>query len=153
MSGAPTASSPRRAAATAAVAGGGSSRGSGGAGGSGVSGGGGSRGVGGGSNGGGGGSGIGGSNGGGNEKKEMYKGPWTPYEDAAVTALVQQLGTKKWSAVASALPGRLGKQCRERCVSIFHSINDEGIIFQHDRGYFVAGPVTRLSTSAPLPPL
>lgn len=28
--------------------------------------------------------------------------------------LVQKYGTKKWSAIAKELPGRLGKQCRER---------------------------------------
>jgi hypothetical protein len=44
----------------------------------------------------------------------MYKGPWTEQEDSRVRALVMEHGTKKWSAVAAALPGRLGKQCRER---------------------------------------
>lgn len=36
-------------------------------------------------------------------------------EDATVRALVAEYGTKKWSQIASQLPGRLGKQCRERC--------------------------------------
>lgn len=29
-------------------------------------------------------------------------------------ALVQRLGPKKWSVIAQSLPGRMGKQCRER---------------------------------------
>lgn len=43
-------------------------------------------------------------------------------EDATVRALVAEYGTKKWSQIASQLPGRLGKQCRERCV--LHVCND-----------------------------
>lgn len=46
----------------------------------------------------------------------LVKGPWTEEEDALVVQLVAQLGTKKWSQIASHLDGRLGKQCRERCV-------------------------------------
>ena len=44
----------------------------------------------------------------------LIKGPWTPEEDAKVKALVKELGPKKWSIIASNLPGRIGKQCRER---------------------------------------
>ena len=40
--------------------------------------------------------------------------PPIPQEDATVRALVAEYGTKKWSQIASQLPGRLGKQCRER---------------------------------------
>jgi hypothetical protein len=28
--------------------------------------------------------------------------------------MVNKLGPKKWSTIAQALPGRIGKQCRER---------------------------------------
>jgi hypothetical protein len=45
---------------------------------------------------------------------ELVKGPWTAEEDAKVIDLVQTHGAKKWSVIASALPGRIGKQCRER---------------------------------------
>jgi len=47
-------------------------------------------------------------------KPTLVKGPWTPEEDAAVERLVKQYGAKKWSIIASHLPGRIGKQCRER---------------------------------------
>ena len=46
--------------------------------------------------------------------------PWTPEEDSAISSLVSLLGTKKWSYIAQrmqvdfSLPGRSGKQCRER---------------------------------------
>lgn len=68
----------------------------------------------------------------------LTKGPWTPavcsllphtahafirpltrtflslQEDEKVRELVQKYGAKKWSAIAAQLPGRIGKQCRER---------------------------------------
>lgn len=45
---------------------------------------------------------------------EVVKGPWTPEEDQRVVELVQTYGPKKWSLIAQHLPGRIGKQCRER---------------------------------------
>jgi len=45
---------------------------------------------------------------------ELVKGPWTPEEDQKVIELVKIYGPKKWSLIASHLPGRIGKQCRER---------------------------------------
>lgn len=35
-------------------------------------------------------------------------------EDEAIIHLVNKYGAKKWSLIAEALPGRIGKQCRER---------------------------------------
>lgn len=42
------------------------------------------------------------------------KGAWTEDEDAKVMELVGKHGARKWSVIASHLPGRVGKQCRER---------------------------------------
>lgn len=42
------------------------------------------------------------------------KGPWSPEDDRRVAELVGQIGAKKWSCIAAQLPGRTGKQCRER---------------------------------------
>lgn len=42
------------------------------------------------------------------------KGPWTEEEDMKVIELVQKHGARKWSQIAAELPGRIGKQCRER---------------------------------------
>jgi hypothetical protein len=44
----------------------------------------------------------------------LTKGPWTEEEDRKVVDLVQKHGAKKWSVIANFLPGRIGKQCRER---------------------------------------
>ena len=45
---------------------------------------------------------------------ENIKGPWCPNEDAQLVDLVRQYGGKHWARIASMLPGRTGKQCRER---------------------------------------
>lgn len=47
-------------------------------------------------------------------RPEVTKGPWTEEEDHKVVELVRQHGAKRWSLIASQLPGRIGKQCRER---------------------------------------
>lgn len=45
---------------------------------------------------------------------DLVKGPWSKEEDEVIVRLVEQYGAKKWSAIAQHLPGRIGKQCRER---------------------------------------
>jgi hypothetical protein len=45
---------------------------------------------------------------------ELVKGPWTEQEDKQVMELVAKHGAKRWSVIAAELPGRIGKQCRER---------------------------------------
>ncbi|KAL1834839.1 hypothetical protein ACET3Z_004490 [Daucus carota] len=45
---------------------------------------------------------------------ELFKGPWKKEEDDRIIQLVQKYGSRKWSAIAKYLPGRIGKQCRER---------------------------------------
>lgn len=44
----------------------------------------------------------------------LIKGPWTKQEDEKLVILVQTQGAKNWSKIANNLPGRIGKQCRER---------------------------------------
>jgi len=48
------------------------------------------------------------------EKNKPTKCPWSKEEDAQVLKLVERFGTKSWSALAVHLPGRSGKQIRER---------------------------------------
>mmetsp|Transcript_32263 Transcript_32263/g.108667 ORF Transcript_32263/g.108667 Transcript_32263/m.108667 type:complete len:442 (-) Transcript_32263:223-1548(-) len=48
------------------------------------------------------------------EDDRAVKGAWREEEDEKVIELVRQHGAKKWSMIASHLPGRIGKQCRER---------------------------------------
>ncbi|KAL0351024.1 UNVERIFIED_CONTAM: Transcription factor [Sesamum radiatum] len=49
-----------------------------------------------------------------NKKSEIVKGQWTPEEDGLLVELVEKHGLRKWSTIAQMLPGRIGKQCRER---------------------------------------
>ena len=42
------------------------------------------------------------------------KRPWTQEESDMVRQLVAEHGTRSWTLMASKLPGRSGKQCRER---------------------------------------
>ncbi|EGR32388.1 myb-like DNA-binding domain protein [Ichthyophthirius multifiliis] len=44
----------------------------------------------------------------------LVKGPWTKEEDQILSELVIEQGPQKWSQIAKSLPGRIGKQCRER---------------------------------------
>jgi Myb-like DNA-binding domain len=44
----------------------------------------------------------------------LKKGPWTEEEDEKIARLVVEVGANKWSHIAKHLPGRIGKQCRER---------------------------------------
>ena len=46
----------------------------------------------------------------------VVKRAWTVDEDEQLMQLVQEHGPRRWSVIASQLPGRVGKQCRERCV-------------------------------------
>lgn len=40
-------------------------------------------------------------------------------EDNLIIKIVGEQGNKKWSEIAKHLPGRIGKQCRERSVNNF----------------------------------
>lgn len=45
---------------------------------------------------------------------KQIKGNWTPEEDMILRKKVAEYGLKKWKQIATFLPGRIGKQCRER---------------------------------------
>ncbi|MED6219934.1 hypothetical protein PIB30_040390 [Stylosanthes scabra] len=45
---------------------------------------------------------------------DLVKGYWTKEEDDRLTELVRKHGLKRWAGIAKLLPGRIGKQCRER---------------------------------------
>ena len=44
----------------------------------------------------------------------LVKGSWTRDEDETIINYVKQHGDKDWAKLAVLLPGRIGKQCRER---------------------------------------
>lgn len=46
-------------------------------------------------------------------KPGLVKGPWTADEDEIIRGCIQE-GITKWSEIAAKVPGRIGKQCRER---------------------------------------
>jgi hypothetical protein len=45
---------------------------------------------------------------------QSIKGPWSEEEDEKVLQMVLKHGAQRWTAIAAELPGRQGKQCRER---------------------------------------
>ena len=45
---------------------------------------------------------------------QIKKGLWQPEEDSLLAKLVGESGPKGWTKIAQQLPGRIGKQCRER---------------------------------------
>jgi hypothetical protein len=50
----------------------------------------------------------------GTAKGGNIKGPWTTKEDTVLLQQVDLYGPRKWSEIAKCIPGRIGKQCRER---------------------------------------
>jgi Myb-like DNA-binding domain len=48
------------------------------------------------------------------QSKNPIKGPWTDDEDKILQKTVEVVGARHWSKIAVHLPGRAGKQCRER---------------------------------------
>ncbi|CAD6213757.1 unnamed protein product [Miscanthus lutarioriparius] len=55
---------------------------------------------------------AGGGNGG--YRAHQHKGPWTEAEDVILREMVMRHGDRKWAVISQSLPGRVGKQCRER---------------------------------------
>ena len=49
-----------------------------------------------------------------NSKLNVCKKAWTAAEDKILQEIVEKNGAHRWSTVAGNLPGRMGKQCRER---------------------------------------
>ena len=58
---------------------------------------------------------------------------WSKEEDELLTQVVKQYGTKKWTIVAAHVPGRTGKQCRERWITnLDPEINKNQFSFEED---------------------
>ena len=49
---------------------------------------------------------------------DLKKGQWSSKEDAALKAARAKLGDVKWTEIATLVPGRNDKQCRERCLTL-----------------------------------
>ena len=50
----------------------------------------------------------------------LVRGGWTAEEDQKISEMVAKHGAKKWSFIATSLPGRKAKQCRERWHNHLH---------------------------------
>ena len=47
-------------------------------------------------------------------KEQMASANWSLLEDQTLTSIILANGARDWTKVANKLPGRIGKQCRER---------------------------------------
>ncbi|KAG6611680.1 Myb-like protein [Phytophthora cinnamomi] len=47
-------------------------------------------------------------------RRALARQPWTQHEDEMLSSIVEREGASQWTVVASLLPGRNAKQCRER---------------------------------------
>lgn len=59
-----------------------------------------------------------------NIQTQLSSCQWTSEEDAILKAQVEKFGTQNWVIIARFLPGRLGRQCRER----WHNVIDPSIV-------------------------
>lgn len=79
-------------------------------------------------------------------RRETYQ-HWTPEEDALLQRVVEEYGAKDWNGIASNLPGRKSKQCRDRwhkVVSNGQSSGDgEEDVAVVDHEAFVNGAISR----------
>jgi len=48
------------------------------------------------------------------DRSHIANAPWSKEEDEILTKIVLQNGARDWTGIATALSGRIGKQCRER---------------------------------------
>ena len=49
-----------------------------------------------------------------NSRSKAPKRPWLREEDQLIREYVMDYGARNWTRIASRIPGRHGKQCRER---------------------------------------
>ena len=51
-------------------------------------------------------------------RTRCLKRAWSTEEDYLLEKLVNENGAQSWAVIADRLPGRVGKQCRERCAPV-----------------------------------
>jgi hypothetical protein len=68
-----------------------------------------------------------------NTPSAVKKTKWTPDEDALLTESVHEHGMTNWTLISQSVPGRNGKQCRERWTNqLCPSLNKENWTHQED---------------------
>ncbi|CAG9322332.1 unnamed protein product [Blepharisma stoltei] len=76
-------------------------------------------------------------------KPGLIKGPWQPYEDVTLREWVKYEGPTGWSRCSLWIPGRSGKQCRERWSTMLNpglikrnwTREEESILFEMYKKY------------------
>ena len=63
---------------------------------------------------------------------KLIKGGWTRTEDTLLDELVKTFGTKHWAKFCAYIPGRNGKQCRERWLNHLNPNLKKGPWDQHE---------------------
>ena len=67
-------------------------------------------------------------------RDENYRKPWDQAEDDKLRRLVGEHGVQQWALIASEMPGRNGKQCRERWHNQLDTqLNRDGWTDEEDR--------------------
>ena len=68
---------------------------------------------------------------------DLVKGPWTEVEDRLLLSLVSNDGPRGWTQVASHLPGRIGKQCRERWHNHLNPMIKRNVTWTHEEEWIL----------------
>lgn len=66
------------------------------------------------------------------DSAKLIKGGWTRTEDTLLDELVKAFGTKHWAKFCAYIPGRNGKQCRERWLNHLNPNLKKGPWEQHE---------------------
>ena len=73
----------------------------------------------------------------------LVKGPWTREEDDTIVHSIQS-GVTKWSEIAAQIPGRIGKQCRERWFNHLDPTIKKGAWTEQEDGVLIVRNMPRL---------
>lgn len=72
-------------------------------------------------------------------KVSSCKRAWSPEEDEILMAAVHSIGASHWSRISSHLPGRVGKQCRERWCNHLCPMVTKGVWTQDEDAIIAQG--------------
>lgn len=76
---------------------------------------------------------------------QVKKSPWSAEEDGQLANMVHVHGPKRWATIAISLPGRTGKQCRERWLNhLDPSVSKE--VFSKEEDLLIISLVDTLGT-------
>ena len=73
----------------------------------------------------------------------LVKGPWTREEDDTIVHSIQS-GVTKWSEIAAQIPGRIGKQCRERWFNHLDPTIKKGAWTEQEDGVLIVSRINSI---------